>query len=162
PNRFPPGTSGLWGREVNVTNSPGADDSLRITRRTLLRKSVGAGAAIAVSGALGPFASAAESALLRSSAKPRRGGRLRVAIPGGGAQEQMHPFKGTTPADVNRRLQIFDPLFRARSTQGDYKPYLAESVEPNRTGKVWKIILRDVADHRGRPLTADDAIWSLR
>jgi peptide/nickel transport system substrate-binding protein len=113
---------------------------------------------MAVGGALGPFADVAGTV-----AKAKRGGRLRVGIPGAGAQEQMQPFKGTTPADVNRRLQIFDSLFHAKSTQGDFRPYLARSVEPNRDATVWKITLRDgVHDHRGRQLTADDAIYSLR
>ena len=83
--------------------------------------------------------------------------------PGAGAQEQVHPFSGTTPADVNRRLNIFDPLFRSDSPEGNFEPYLAEIAEPNADGTVWQIKLRaGVTSHTGNTLTADDAIWSIQ
>ena len=49
-----------------------------------------------------------------------------MATPGAGAKETVDPFKGTTPADVNRRLQLWDPLFAATSAASAYEPYLAE------------------------------------
>jgi peptide/nickel transport system substrate-binding protein len=86
-----------------------------------------------------------------------------MATPGAGAQEQVNPFAGTTPADVNRRLNIWDPLFRSDSPQGNFEPYLAETAEPNADGTVWQIKLRaGVTTHNGKTLTTDDAIWSIQ
>jgi peptide/nickel transport system substrate-binding protein len=143
-------------RAHSETNSPDG-----ISRRALLGRSLGTGAALAL---LGPFGeSVAAAARVSGGAQAKQGGRLRVAIPGAGAKEQVHPFNGTTPADVNRRLQLWDPLFSSTSQHSGFKPYLAESAEPNKAGTVWKITLRDgVTDHRGRQLTADDAIWSMQ
>ena len=148
-------------RALTEADSPDGDG---ISRRSLLGRSLGAGAALALPGVLGPWgAGVAEAAGRSIAATPKSGGRLRVAIPGAGAQEQVHPFNGTTPADVNRRLQLWDTLFKSSSQRSGYKPHLAETVEANSTGRIWKITLRDgVMDHRGRQLTAEDAVWSLR
>ena len=108
-------------------------------------------------------ASSAEEATSAAADAPKTGGTLRMATPGAGAKETVHPFKGTTPADVNRRLQLWDPLFAAASASRPYEPYLAESATPNDDGTVWTIKLREgVVDHAGNPLTADDAIFSLQ
>lgn len=150
-------------KDIDGPPQPGPEESAGIDRQTLLLRSLGSAAALAAAGVVGRFDEDALARSLGSAAKPKRGGRLRVAIPGAGAQEQVHPFNGTTPADVARRLNIFDPLFAARSQSAPYRPHLAETVEANRKGTVWKIRLREgVEDHRGRELTAADAVWSLR
>ena len=128
-----------------------------ISRRALLGRSLGTGAALALPGLLGPFGETlAEAGGTTAGATPKRGGRLRVAIPGAGAKEQVHPFNGTTPADVNRRLQLWDPLFASTSQRSGFKPYLAESAEPNATGTLEDHAARRHRDHRAassRPTT---------
>jgi peptide/nickel transport system substrate-binding protein len=139
-----------------------------ITRRTLIERGVGLGAAAMLPGVLAACGDSSGGAASAGGApttggKPKRGGRLRVATPGSGNKEVVHPFQGTTPADVNRRLQLFDPLFSSSSQDSGFKPYLAEKVEPNGDGTVWTITLRSgVMTHRGRALTSDDAIWSMQ
>ncbi len=50
---------------------------------------------------------------------------------------------------------IYDPL-TAPNEDGEYVPYLAESVEPNETFDQWTITLRDgITFHDGSPLTAE-------
>lgn len=135
-----------------------------VTRRTLIGRGAGLGALAALPATLAACGGGATSPGTTAAGGPqRRGGRLRVATPGAGDKEVVHPFQGTTPADVNRRLQLWDPLFRSESQSSGFKPYLAESVEPNADATVWTIRLRSgVMTHSGRQLTADDAIFSLR
>src|SRR4051812_47927750 len=87
-------------------------------------------------------ASSAEEATSTAADAPKTGGTLRMATPGAGAKETVHPFRGTTPADVNRRLQLWAPLFAASPPSAPYEPYLAESATPNDDGSVWTIKLR--------------------
>src|SRR5262245_41248464 len=168
------------------SDQSGPDSGPRLTRRRFLQASVGVGATVSLSALLAacggngnesaapaattqpsesppPPATGAEPSTAPAAGTPTPGGRLRMATPGAGAQEQVNPFAGTTPADVNRRLNIFDPLFRADSPEGNFEPYLAETAEPNADGTVWQIKLRaGVTTHNGKTLTADDAIWSIQ
>ena len=94
-------------------------------------------------------------------AKPQLGGTLRIA----GEAEVGAPW---TPALVQcdsycymRAFSFYDPL-----TVIDYdlqwRPYLAESIEPNRDFTVWTIKVRKgIKFHDGTPLDADAVIYNL-
>ena len=89
------------------------------------------------------------------------GGRLRVGtLPG--AAEQFDPQRMTSLPDTCRDAQVFNRLAE-QADNGKIVPSLAESFESNRKLDVWTIHLRaDVEWHDGKPLTADDVIYSLR
>ncbi|CAL9662011.1 ABC transporter substrate-binding protein [Streptomyces sp. enrichment culture] len=93
--------------------------------------------------------------------KPRRGGRLRAAFAGGGASETLDPHLANLFADVARAKALFDKL-------ADYgadlsaRPRLASAWEPNAGLDRWKVTLREAAFHDGRPVTAEDVLYSYR
>ncbi len=125
-----------------------------LTRRRLLERGAAVGAAFALPGAF------AEAATAASSATPKRGGRLRVADPGGGNIETLDPQKSLNLIDEMRDRQLYDTL-TFFDPQYRLKPWLAESLEPNKNATQWQIKLRPgVTFHNGKTLTADDVLWT--
>ncbi|MFI8849951.1 ABC transporter substrate-binding protein [Streptomyces sp. NPDC053499] len=93
--------------------------------------------------------------------KPKRGGRLRAAFAGGGASETLDPHLSNLFADVARAKALFDKL-------ADYgadlsaQPRLAEKWEANKALDRWQVTLREATFHDGRPVTAQDVLYSYR
>lgn len=85
--------------------------------------------------------------------EPAAGGTLTVGVADDGPS--MLPSTGQfTDADWNVAYAIFDPLVR-RDGDGELRPYLAESLEPNDDFSVWTLTLRPgVVFHDGTPLDA--------
>lgn len=96
-----------------------------------------------------------------ASAEPRRGGILRAGL-SGSSNESLNPNTVEfSSADVARYLSIFDPL--TLLVGGGATMVLAESIEPNADATRWTVRLRDgVTFHDGKPLTAADAVFSLK
>ncbi|SPF04119.1 ABC transporter substrate-binding protein [Streptomyces sp. MA5143a] len=92
---------------------------------------------------------------------PKRGGRLRAAFAGGGASETLDPHLANLFADVARAKALFDKL-------ADYgadlsaQPRLATKWEANTTMDRWQVTLREATFHDGRPVTAQDVLYSYR
>lgn len=127
-------------------------------RRTVLAAG-GTAAALALAGCGGSGGSDTE----RDDApgKPRRGGRLRAAFAGGGANETLDPHLTNLFADAARAKALFDKLADFGSDMSP-QPRLAERWEPNRGLDRWTVTLRDAVWHDGKPLTADDVLYSYR
>jgi peptide/nickel transport system substrate-binding protein len=119
--------------------------SADLSRRTLLG-GMGAGLTAIGAGAAVP--------------KPRYGGRVRVASVAASTADTLDPAKGNLSTDYMRHYLLYSGL-----TQFDGQlrahPGLAERIEtPDNI--VWHIRLRrGVHFHNGKPLTADDVIYSL-
>ena len=129
----------------------------RSTRREVLTR--GGALALLASGATGALGAAARAAI---AAQPRRGGTLRVALNDGGAGDTLSPWNNPTFSSGARAAQVYERLFTYDHT---YRaaPRLAVSAEPNKDSTVWRLKLRrNVHFHSGRPLTADDVLYSLR
>ncbi|KOT49461.1 MULTISPECIES: ABC transporter substrate-binding protein [Streptomyces] len=92
---------------------------------------------------------------------PRRGGRLRAAFAGGGASETLDPHLGNLFADAARAKALYDKLADC-GTDMAARPRLAAKWEPNDTLDRWRITLRKAAFHDGRPVTAEDVLYSFR
>ncbi|MEW2544260.1 ABC transporter substrate-binding protein [Streptomyces sp. NPDC047002] len=94
------------------------------------------------------------------AAAPRRGGTLSAAFPGFGARETMDPHVGRQFVDMARHKAVFDKLVdlddRLRPV-----PRLAERWQSNADLTVWRFTLRSARFHDGRPLTADDVLFTL-
>ncbi|MBZ3901835.1 ABC transporter substrate-binding protein [Streptomyces griseiscabiei] len=92
---------------------------------------------------------------------PKRGGRLRAAFAGGGASETLDPHLAALFADVARAKALYDKL-------ADYgadlsaEPRLAAKWESNKTLDRWQVTLREATFHDGRPVTAEDVLYSYR
>ncbi|MFC5213505.1 ABC transporter substrate-binding protein [Streptomyces coerulescens] len=124
-------------------------------RRGFLAATTGATAALALAGCGGSGERAA------SDGTPKRGGRLRAAFAGGGAGETLDPHQASLFADVARAKALFDKL-------ADYgadlsaRPRLAERWESNKSLDRWQVTLRQAVFHDGRPVTAEDVLYSYR
>lgn len=91
---------------------------------------------------------------------PVKGGKLRAAMSNASATDTLDPAKGNNSGDYTRQFMFYSGL-----TELDNKlmvqPALAESVE-SADGVTWQIKLRKgVTFHDGKPLTAQDVIYSL-
>lgn len=92
--------------------------------------------------------------------RPRYGGRIRIAGTAASTADTLDPAKGSTTTDYVRHYMLysgltqFDGQLRAR-------PGLADRMV-TQDNIVWNIRLRrGVHFHNGKPLTADDVIYSL-
>ncbi|MEH6378906.1 ABC transporter substrate-binding protein [Streptomyces sp. KLMMK] len=91
----------------------------------------------------------------------RKGGRLRAVFAGGGAAETLDPHLGNLFADAARAKALFDKL-------ADYapdltaRPRLAERWEASTGLDRWSVTLREAVFHDGRPVTAEDVLFSYR
>jgi peptide/nickel transport system substrate-binding protein len=139
---------------------PGGDG--RLTRSTLLRGAMAGGLALAgpnLLAACGGSSSPASSA--GASGTPRPGGKLRVAMVGGGATETLDPNAAVPNIDAARATNLFDRLVRVLPDQ-TLEMDLAESMEPNADATQWTVKLRKgVVWHDGAPFTADDVMYTL-
>lgn len=89
------------------------------------------------------------------------GGRLRVAFATSGAKESLDPHTSSLFVDQARAKALFDTLV-AYDDNMSVVPRLAEAWEPDRTGTRWLIRLRRARFHDGRPVTAEDVLYSYR
>ncbi|TMK54552.1 MAG: hypothetical protein E6G60_21820, partial [Actinobacteria bacterium] len=130
----------------------------RLTRRELLERSAALGAALSVPGFLGTAAATAAT----DATTPRRGGHLRVGMNDGGAGDSLAPWNIPIYSAAARAEQVYERLFKY-DAHAVARPRLAESVESNAKGTVWKLTIRSgVTFHSGKALTADDVLYSLR
>ncbi len=137
----------------------------RISRRSLIKGAAAMGAVAA----LGPIAAAcgSSSSDTGSSASPAagasatKGGDLMVGIVGGSAKDTADPHTGSYEPDIAIQYIMYEGL-TAWDFDMNLTNLLAETIEPNAEGTVWQVKLRDgVTWHDGKPLTADDVVYSL-
>ncbi|WP_053642836.1 ABC transporter substrate-binding protein [Streptomyces sp. XY431] len=95
------------------------------------------------------------------AADPKQGGRLRAAFAGGGSNETLDPHLANLFVDAARAKALFDKLADYGSDLAAV-PRLAESWEPNAALDTWTVKLRKAAFHDGRPVTAEDVLYSYR
>jgi len=120
-----------------------------ISRRDFNKSLLGAGLALAATSPIG-FA-----------AEPRRGGRLRVGAHVQSAQDTLDPAKFVQSTDYARGHIFYNALTRIDG-KGQAQPELAESFEANKDATEWVFKLRrGVTFHDGKPLDADDVVFSL-
>ncbi|MER5425599.1 ABC transporter substrate-binding protein [Streptosporangium roseum] len=124
-----------------------------LNRRAFLGTTAGLSAALLAGCGPGPATGTA------ATGRPRRGGRLRVAFAGGGAQETLDPHLSNLFVEASRSKALFDKL-------ADYgpdlsvQPRLAERWEPDAALTTWRVTLRQAAFHDGRPVRAADVLYS--
>src|SRR5690348_5520206 len=142
------------------------DHGNAIERRQVLRGLVAAGALAGAGGLLSACSSGSTSsgqaAASPSSTARRRGGALKVGLTGGSGTDTLDPHKGLTYLDTARAQSLYQPLLQLNGgAQTEY--VLAEEISPHGSTSNWVIRLRPgVTFHDGKPLTADDVIFTLR
>jgi peptide/nickel transport system substrate-binding protein len=112
-------------------------------------------------------ASAAPSSSSGSAAggPQKRGGNLRVGLTGGGSNDTLDPHSGLTYLDTGRAQALYNPLYQLNADAvGEYVLAVDNGITPNNKDNTeWTIELRPgVKFHNGKPLTANDVIYTFR
>src|SRR5690242_16527181 len=136
-----------------------------LDRRQVLRGIAAAGAVVGVGGLLGACSSSSSSgqaAASPTSTVKRRGGALKVGLTGGSGSDTLDPHKGLTYLDTARAQSLYQPLLQL-NTAAQTEFVLAEEISPHGSTSNWVIRLRKgITFHDGKPLTADDVIFTIR
>ncbi|MGH3451065.1 MAG: ABC transporter substrate-binding protein [Haloechinothrix sp.] len=134
-----------------------------VTRRALLRGSLAGAIALGTPGLLAACGTGATNAPSGAGGAPRRGGNLRAVISGASTTDDvLDPHVSGSWGGGAVAKNVFDKLV-AYNNDLTLRPRLAEQLEPNADGTVWRIKLREGVEwHNGKPLIADDVLWSVR
>jgi peptide/nickel transport system substrate-binding protein len=117
----------------------------------------GAGGLIAACGS----SSSSKPGPTPTSASPKYGGDLKVGLSGSSGADTLDPQNTFTYIDGARAQALYQPLAQLNN-QARMELVLAEEVTPNSPTE-WIIRLQPgVAFHSGKPLTAQDVIYSFR
>jgi len=142
-----------------------------ITRRTFLDGAakggfvLGAGSLIAACGGSsssgGSSATSTSTSLSTSSGTPKHGGTLTAGLTGGSSSDTLDPNSPVNNTDYARVANLYESLVWLNAA-GVPEFRLAKEMTPNAKATEWTIRLRDgVTFHNGKPLTADDLIFSI-
>jgi peptide/nickel transport system substrate-binding protein len=135
------------------------------TRREALRGALVGGAMLGAGGVLAACGGGASpTTTTEGEARLRHGGTLRVGATGGGAADTIDAHRPTGDPDAMRVVQLYEPLALRTPDFSRLEMVLAESIEPaGKAADAWTVRLRrGVVFHDGKPLGADDVIFSLR
>jgi peptide/nickel transport system substrate-binding protein len=137
-----------------------------ITRRDAVRGALAGGVLLGAGGVLAACGSEEVDVPTRDSGASslknvRDGGSLRIGVQGGGADDSIDAHIPATIPDISRVFQLYEPL-ADRDIKSDFELVLAESIEPEKGAKAWTIRLKPgITFHNGKPVTADDVLFSL-
>jgi peptide/nickel transport system substrate-binding protein len=143
------------GRSGETADPPG--------RRQFLRGMAGAGALAGAGSLLAACSSGSPAPAASSSAATatKPGGALKVGLTGGSGSDTLDPHKGLTYLDTARAQSLYQPLLQL-NTRAQSEFVLAEEISPHGSTSEWVIRLRPgITFHDGKPLTADDVIFTL-
>jgi peptide/nickel transport system substrate-binding protein len=135
-----------------------------LERRQFLRGIVATGAIAGAGSLLGACSSSSsgQAAASPTSTVKRRGGALKVGLTGGSGSDTLDPHKGLTYLDTARAQSLYQPLLQL-NTSAQTEFVLAEEISPHGSTSNWVIRLRKgITFHDGKPLTADDVIFTIR
>ena len=135
------------------------------SRREFLNHSTALTAGALLGGSLISACGGSASTAASSSAAtgtPVRGGKLRVAITGGGSSDSLNPLTPVNNTDYARVRALFDQLVLTSSAALPTLQ-LAQELTPNRDYTEWTLRLRrGVTFHDGKEATADDLLYTLK
>jgi peptide/nickel transport system substrate-binding protein len=149
-----------------------SDDSKRVfdalnsrtmTRRQVLQSAAVVGAAFGLSPLLSACGggSTSSSASASASGTPKRGGEIRAGITGGSDSNTLDVLMEVTNSDAARTVMCYEALVEIQP-DGKLEFLLAEEMTPNADATEWTIRLKpDVTWHDGKPLTADDVMYTF-
>src|SRR6266704_1831351 len=161
---YRPGCTHYW-RVISVDRSDGSDaltSAASLGRRQFLRGIAATGAFAGAGGLLAACSgSSTSSSHAAASSRPKRGGDLKVGLTGGGPTDTVGLHKGITYLDSSRLQSLYSPLVQL-DANAELEYMLAESITPNNDFTQWEIKLKPgVTFHNGKPLTAQDVIFTL-
>jgi peptide/nickel transport system substrate-binding protein len=138
-----------------------------VSRRQVLRGAFTGGLALAAGGLLEACGGGGGGNTTTQSAptnqKLRAGGALRVGATGGGAKDTIDAHLPTADPDIMRVWNLYESLAVRTPDFSKLEMLLAESIEPDKRPDSWTIRLKaGLTFHNGKPVTADDVMFSLR
>jgi peptide/nickel transport system substrate-binding protein len=132
-------------------------------RRAVLIGAAGAAAGLAAAGVVTGCTAGRQPAAAPASARRRRGGTLRVGLTGGSSSDTLDPHQGLSYLDTARAQALYEPLVQLSPGAQIIYVLAAEMTPRDRAATQWVIRLRKgVRFHDGRPLTADDVVYTFR
>jgi peptide/nickel transport system substrate-binding protein len=144
-----------WGEQREHTE-PGRRQFLRGLAATGALAGAGSLLAACGSGSSSPAASTPTA-----PAGGRKGGDLKVGLTGGSGSDTLDPHKGLTYLDSARAQSLYQPLLQLNA-QAQTEFVLAEEISPHGSTSEWIIRVRPgITFHDGKPLSADDVIFTL-
>jgi peptide/nickel transport system substrate-binding protein len=136
-----------------------------MTRRQVLRGGavLAAGGLIAACGGGGGGGTSNQSGGAPVTGKLRAGGALRVGATGGGAKDTIDAHRPTADTDIMRVWNLYESLAVRSPDFSKLEMLLAESIEAGKSPKEWTVRLKQgLTFHNGKPVTADDVIFSIQ
>ena len=140
-----------------------------VTRRQVLHGALSGGVILAAGGVLGACGGDDDGGgggggtPAESGGKLKTGGTLRVGATGGGAKDTIDAHRPTNDTDIMRVWNLYESLAVRTPDFSKLEMLLAESIESGKTTKTWDIRLKQgITFHNGKPVTADDVIFSIR
>jgi peptide/nickel transport system substrate-binding protein len=98
-----------------------------------------------------------------AAGKAKKGGVLTVGFVGGGSSETVDAQLGANHIDFARQRSLYDCLLVFNRDATKLELNLAEEIELNEALDTWRIRVKDgIEFHNGKPLTAEDVIFSLK
>ncbi len=89
------------------------------------------------------------------------GGVLTHGATGGSGKDTLDAHIPTSALDIARVNNLYEPLFFI-GNDFTLQPAVAESIEPSKDAKTWKVTLRDgVTFHNGKAVTPDDILATI-
>ncbi len=134
-----------------------------VGRRQFLRGVAATGVGVGAGGLLAACGSSGSTSGTPPASTGRKpGGNLKVGLSGSSGADTLDPHAGLTYLDTARAQALYQPLVQlSQAAQNEY--VLAEEITPNNSTSEWIIRLRSgVTFHDGKPLTADDVIYTFR
>jgi peptide/nickel transport system substrate-binding protein len=134
-------------------------------RRQFLQGIGATGAAVTAGGLLAACGSSATSSApaVKSSGR-KRGGNLKVGL-SGAAVDTLDPHQGLTYLDTARAQSLYSPLVQLDpNAQTEYVLAAEKGIQPHKGSNTEFVISlrKGVTFHDGKPLTADDVIFTFR
>ena len=151
---------------MRPTGTPESGIAQSLSRRSMFKLAAATGAAAAAAPLLDACSSGSGSVPASSSSAgsggPRHGGDLRVAILGGSSSDTLDAGREVTQPDALRVMALYNGIVRLNS-RAQVVNDLASELTPNADATQWDIrLVQGVTFHNGKPLTADDIIFTLR
>jgi len=157
-----------------LARGDGAEPALgsqRHSRRDFLRGATGGAVALGAGGLLAacgssPSSSSSSTTTTTSqpaaSAKPQRGGTIRLGSTGGGSSDTLDANNAVNNLDFARAPQMYECLLEF-SADAIPQLGLASEVTPNVDASEWTIRVRQgIEFHNGKELTSDDVIYTFQ
>jgi peptide/nickel transport system substrate-binding protein len=141
-----------------------------VTRRQVLRGALSGAVVLGAGGVLGACGGDDDGGggggggtPAESGGKLKTGGVLRVGATGGGAEDTIDAHRPTVDTDIMRCWNLYESLAVRTPDFSELQMLLAESIEPEAKPDTYTVRLKEgVTFHNGKPVTADDVIFSLK